>query len=154
MSIQLIRASMKDAETIWRMQQEAFAFLLERYQDYDTNPASEPLEKVQRRIASEGTHFYFIAAGGVPVGAIRVVDKGDGSVKRISPLFILPRYQGRGFAQSAIRETERLHGKTGWQLDTILQEKGNCHLYEKLGYRQTGKARVINPRMTLVDYEK
>ena len=26
------------------------------------------------------------------------------------------------------------------RLDTILQEKGNIHLYEKLGYHQTGRA--------------
>ena len=24
-------------------------------------------------------------------------------------------------------------------LDTILQEKGNCYLYEKMGYRKAGK---------------
>ena len=49
---------------------------------------------------------------------------------------------------------EELHGADKWALDTILQEKGNCHLYEKLGYRQTGATHVVNERMTLVDYVK
>lgn len=39
-------------------------------------------------------------------------------------------------------------------LDTILQEKGNCYLYEKMGYRKTGKTEKINDRLTLVFYEK
>ena len=36
----------------------------------------------------------------------------------------------------------------------ILQEKGNLHLYEKLGYHQTGKIENINERMDIVFYEK
>jgi hypothetical protein len=39
-------------------------------------------------------------------------------------------------------------------LDTILQEKGNCHLYEKIGYKKTGKIEKINERMDIVYYEK
>jgi len=39
-------------------------------------------------------------------------------------------------------------------LDTILEEAGNCHLYEKIGYMKTGKTEVINEKMTLVFYEK
>ena len=41
-----------------------------------------------------------------------------------------------------------------WELDTILQEPGNCYLYEKLGYRKTGESEIINNKMTIVFYEK
>lgn len=41
-----------------------------------------------------------------------------------------------------------------WELDTILQEKGNCHLYEKLRYHQTGKTEVINDKLTVVFYKR
>lgn len=34
------------------------------------------------------------------------------------------------------------------------QEKGNLHLYEKLGYHQTGRVDKINDRMDIVFYEK
>jgi hypothetical protein len=34
---------------------------------------------------------------------------------------------------------EKYKSKIGWKLDTILQEEGNCYLYEKIGYRKTGK---------------
>lgn len=41
-----------------------------------------------------------------------------------------------------------------WKLETILQEKGNCHLYEKMGFQRTGGEKVINSKMTLINYEK
>ena len=154
MNIELIRADMTDAETIWHMQRIAFAELLDRYQDFDTNPGSEPLEKVQWRFSFPATYFYFIRVNGVNAGAIRIIDHRDESPKKISPLFVLPEYRGKGVAQAAIRAAERIHGCSNWSLGTILQEQGNCHLYEKMGYHQTGETKAINERMTLVFYEK
>lgn len=101
------------------------------------------------------TFYYFICIGQQKVGAIRVIDKEEtGENKRISPIFILPEFQGRGIAQKAIRLCEKIHGNENWELDTILQEPKNCHLYEKMGYCRTGKTQVINERLTLVFYEK
>ena len=42
------------------------------------------------------------------VGAIRVVDRKDGSAKRIAPIFILSPYRNRGLAQQAILEAEKI----------------------------------------------
>ena len=149
------RAGVEDAELIWNMQREAFADLLERYQDTETNPASEPIDKVIMRLKQSFTYFYLLESDGEVVGAIRVVDKQEeGKNKRISPLFILPKYWNKGFAQQAMLAVEEIHGSSGWELDTILQEKGNCYLYEKLGYQATGKQEQINERLTLVFYEK
>lgn len=67
---------------------------------------------------------------------------------------LLEKYQGQGIAQKAIQLCEELHGNGNWELETILQEPRNCHLYEKMGYRQTGKTKVINERLTLTFYEK
>ena len=155
MDIKLVRATVDDAELIWKMQIEAFAELLEKYQDYDTNPGSESVEKVIMRLKQPFTYYYLMFINEDIVGAIRVVDKKEISVnKRISPIFIMPEYRNKGIAQLAIVEVERLHGDTGWELDTILQEKGNCYLYEKMGYRTTGKTEIINDKLTLVFYEK
>lgn len=43
--VTLKRATVHDAELIWRMQRKAFAALLARYQDYDTNPGTSPSTK-------------------------------------------------------------------------------------------------------------
>ena len=154
MKIRLVRAAIADAEIIYRMQRQAFAALLEKYRDYDTSPGNEPFEKVKSRIEQPYTFFYLIKSDETVVGAIRVVDKKNGNVKRISPIFILPEYRNQGFAQAAIKAAEEIHGADNWALDTILQEKVNCYIYEKLGYRKTGETKFINPLITLVYYKK
>lgn len=155
MEIKLVRAHLNDAGELWKMQIESFSELLEQYQDFDTSPASEPIEKIQQRLSQSFTYFYFICLDDQKIGAVRVVDKKeDGKRKRISPISILPQYRGKGYAQRAIQLCEEIHGEQDWELDTILQEKGNCHLYEKMGYHQTGKIKQINEKLTLVFYEK
>ena len=154
MSIELRQAKRDDMQTIWQMQVEAFKGLLETYQDYDLSPAAEGLEKVMARFEQPWTTYFFIVADGVNVGAVRVVDKKDGSRKRISPIFIMPEYRGRDYAQKAMLAIEEMYGSDNWCLDTILQEKGNLHLYEKMGYCRTGRIEHINGRMDIVFYEK
>ena len=66
----------------------------------------------------------------------------------------MEEFRGKGYAQDAIRAVEDIYGENNWCLDTILQEKGNLHLYEKMGYRQTGRIEHINERMDIVFYEK
>lgn len=155
MKIELIRASLKDTKEIWKMQVKSFKNLLDKYQDFETNPASETILNVEMRLKQNFTFFYFIFIDNKKVGAIRVVDyKEKNKNKRISPLFILPEYRNKGIAQSVIKICEEIHGNTNWELSTILEEKGNCYLYEKLGYHPTGKTQVINDRLTLIFYEK
>ena len=144
----------EDIETLWRMQVDAFTDLLDKYQDFDLSPAAESIDKVIARFEQPWTKYYFIIAGRIKVGAIRVVDKQDGSRKRISPIWIMPEYRNKGYAQQAILAAEKIYGSDHWCLDTILQEEGNLHLYEKLGYHQTGRLDKINDRMDIVYYEK
>ena len=137
------------------MQKEAFSELYAKYQDRETSPATEKYKDILFRFNQPETTYYFIVVGNQKVGVIRIVDFKDNKTrKRISPIFIMPEYRNKGYAQQAIKEVERIHGEHHWKLDTILQEKGNCCLYEKLGYHQTGKTEQVNNRMTIVFYEK
>ncbi len=154
MNIKLIRATIEDSKVLWQMQLESFQPLLDKYQDYDTNPASEPIDKITNRLKQEETYYYFICMDDVKVGAVRVIDFKSAGNKRISPIFILPKYQNKGIAQIAMQLCEKLHGSDKWELDTILQEEGNCYLYEKMGYHRAGKTEAINDKLTLVFYEK
>ena len=155
MSIEIDKAEFKDLNTILRMQKEAFAELYEKYQDTETSPVTENYENILLRFNQLETTYYFITANNTKVGVIRIVDHKDGVTrKRISPIFIMPEFRNQGYAQQAIKEAERIHGESNWKLDTTLQEKGNCCLYEKLGYHPTGKTKQINDKMTIVFYEK
>lgn len=155
MKVNLIRVGIEKAELIWRMQIAAFSRLYEKYQDTETSPATEPVEKVLERLRQPFTYYYLIECDDEVVGAIRVVDKKEEEkAKRISPIFIMEQFRNRGIAQEAIKAAERIHGSEFWELDTILEEEGNCHLYEKLGYYKTGKTEQLNDKMTLVHYKK
>ena len=155
MDVKLIEAEFDEIDTILQMQKEAFAELYEKYRDKETSPATEKYEDILFRFNQPETTYYFITADNAKVGVIRIVDCNDGVArKRISPIFIMPEYRNQGYAQQAIKEAERIHGENHWKLDTILQEKGNCCLYEKLGYHQTGKTESVNDKMTIVYYEK
>lgn len=45
------------------------------------------------------------------------------------------------YRQAVLEDAEQIHGETNRELETILQEKANCHLYEKMGYHQTDKTK-------------
>lgn len=149
--MELIRANAADAQELWEMQVGAFAGYPEKYKDYDIDPACEKLERIAQRL-TDGSFYYFICVSGEKVGAIRVVNSED--TKRISPVFILQNYRGKGYAQEAIKLAETIHGEHGWELETILQESANCHLYEKMGYKRTGRTDRVNEHMDLVYYKK
>ena len=155
MNIQLVRVGIDEANNLWEMHVRAFLDLYEKYQDTETSPATEKVDKIIMRLNQPFTYYYYIKVDNTKVGAIRVVDKlEEGTAKRISPIFIMPEYRNKGFAQNAIQLAEDIHGFSNWELDTILQEKGNCYLYEKMGYYKTGKTEKINDNLTLVFYKK
>lgn len=83
-------AGLADAEKCHATQVRAFQELLEKYQDYDTNPAAEPLEKIIQRMQWENSVYYFIMVEGEAIGFMRIQDKGTAC--RVSPICILPEY--------------------------------------------------------------
>lgn len=154
MGITLQKAVWTDCEELHRMQLAAFRQLLEVYQDTGTNPGAEPLKKVRQRMEQPETTYHFICLGTQKIGAVRVV-RLSRARRRISPIFLLPEFWGKGLAQQALRAVERDYPQTAvWQLDTIQEEAKLCHLYEKMGYRRTGGETRLQPNMTVVSYEK
>ena len=153
-ALRLVRARAEDAELLRALQEQAFSELLRTYGDHGRSPAEETVEQVRAHITAPGSCYYLLMVGDEPVGGIRVIDPGDGGTKRIAPLFLLPEHRRKGFGSRAVREVERLHGETGWQLNTILQEEGNCRFYEALGYRRMTTRLRINERTDIIFYAK
>jgi len=155
MNVKLHKASRNDCELILEMQLKSFADLLYKYQDYEISPGNETIESIYRRFDQDFTDYHLIEYNSMTVGAVRIITNERENTCRISPVFILPEYQGNGIAQATFKLLEEIYYKYSlWKLDTILQERGNCHLYEKLGYIRTGKYEVIKDNMTIVYYEK
>ena len=98
MSITLVKATESDIKEIWEMQVEAFKSLLEKYQDYDMSPATESYENVLNKYKQPWTSYFFIIRNNEKVGVVRVIDKKDGSRKRIAPIWIMPAFRNQGLA--------------------------------------------------------
>lgn len=154
MNITITKADFDDLTLIHRIQVKAFTPILDKYQDYETNPASETIDHIIRRYNQDFTTYWLIKKEDQAIGAVRIIDKGQG-VYRVSPIFILPSEQGKGIAQKVFQLLEDFYiqGKK-WELETILEEEGLCYLYEKLGYVKTGQSKEIKIGMTIVYYEK
>lgn len=153
MELILEKANVEHAKEIYDLQKTSFKSLLDKYQDYDTNPGGEKLERTIERLEQPFTDFYFITLGEKHIGAVRICDFKNRCV--LKQIFILPEYHGYGYAQEAIKMVESFYTEAErWELDTILQEKKLCYLYEKMGYQKTGKTEKIKDGMDLVYYAK
>lgn len=131
-----------------------------KYHDDETTPVNETLENTIRKIQREGSEYYLIQFRGEAVGAVRISDRHGGhspetGVFYISPIFILPAFHNLGIAQKALQQVFDLYSQASvWKLDTIKQEAGNCHLYEKCGFVRVEGEYAVNEYMTLINYEK
>jgi GNAT superfamily N-acetyltransferase len=104
--VTLQKAGIADAEEIWRMQKKAFWPLYEKYHDDETSPATETPDRVRKRIAQPETDYYFILLDREKAGAIRALRLPEGHM-RVSPVFVLPEYQGRGVGNDSGGKRER-----------------------------------------------
>ena len=128
--------------------------MLEKYHDYGTSPAMETIARTQKRIADPSGGFFKIIADSNWAGAM-CIRQGKEEAVWIGPIFIDPAFQGKGIAQQAMMAAEKLFSHKGvWKLATLLEEQGNCYLYEKMGYSRLSSCVPINDKATLVYYEK
>ena len=153
MDIRLKKADITDVKVLYEFQIKAFKPLLEKYQDYDTNPGAETIERTINRLDEQNSYYYFIQLDHQNIGAIRILSFGD--LCMLKQVYVLPEYQGNGYAQQAMLLAESIHkGAVTWELDTIKQESKLRYLYEKMGYRLTGKEEKIKDGMDLVFFKK
>lgn len=150
MTIQLVRIKQSELKSAWLMQKIGFIDIFLKYFDI-INPVLQGYKRFSKKASR--VDMYWILANSVKVGEIWIGEKDD--VCYLANLFVLKKYRNRGIAQQAILSAETLYPDCRqWRLDTIKQEKRNCHLYEKLGYIPSGVEKKINKRMTIIDYEK
>ncbi len=145
---------LRDVELIHGLKYQAFLPLYEKYHDDETSPARESLEKVIDQLKQDDTEYYVINSGSDKVGAVRIKHKGEG-IYIISPVFVIPEFQNKGIAGKVLEKMFDIYPEAmAWRLETVLQEAGNCHLYERLGFIATGNVKYINDNMTLIEYGK
>lgn len=83
-NLKLIKIDITDAHKLWEMQVEAFNDLYQKYQDTETSPVAEKVDRMIIRLQQPFTYYYYIQENGENVGAVRVIDKREkGTSKRI-----------------------------------------------------------------------
>lgn len=144
----------KNTELIkaFSMQKKCFKPIYEKYHD-ETSPCKEPFAKFVSRTTKSSFQMYWIIDNSTKVGQIWIATKNN--TAKLARLFVLPKYQNKGYATKAIIDIEKLYSQYyHWQLDTIKEEKKNVHLYQKLGYKPNEKEKIINDKMTIIEFEK
>lgn len=149
----LRKATLADCQEIYDLQVISFKSLLDKYQDMDSNPGAEKVEYIMEQFQKPFIDFYLICLDEKHIGAMMIAHfEKTGIMNRIC---ILPEYQEKGYAQEAMRIAESFYPDVEkWKLETILQEKKLCHLYEKMGYQRTDENLHIKEGMDIISYEK
>ena len=154
--LSLVKANISDCDELHDIRLKAFSPLLEKYRDYETSPAAKTVEHLIAYMQNDSIDFYFICLDDIKnIGYIRV-KKVDENKCDLSQIAVLPEYQGNGYAQSALKQVEKFYPSCKvWELATIKQEDKLRHLYEKMGYKLTGKEeQKIKDGMDIIIYEK
>lgn len=152
-NVELVKMKKHEMFKAWRYQKKGFRDTLEKYRDYDTSPATERPKKFALRFNNPIIDSYWVFYNGRIAGAMDIGRKKEYTL--LNRFYILPEYRNQGIGQRALKIAESKYPDSAeWRLDTISEEKNNIHLYEKLGYVEYGERKIINERMTIINYKK
>jgi isopentenyldiphosphate isomerase len=150
--ISLKKASIEDAEELLALQREVFMPLYKKYNDHETSPVTQTMERFKAKF-ERGDYFKILFEAEL-AGSVFVYEKSPG-LMRLHIINILEKYHNKGIAQAVMKRLEIMYPEAdAWELDTILTEERNCYLYEKMGYKRTGEAKVINQDLAIIRYQK
>lgn len=153
MNIRLKLITENDLPYAYRMHFKGFFPTFIKYRDWFKNPVFRTYPEFKSYFHHKNMFMYFIVCDDIPVGQIWILKKDD--MCKLARLFVLKEFQNKGIATQAIFQAEQIFSdRQRWWLDTIKEEQNNCHLYEKLGYKQVGEEKKFNKRMTIIEYEK
>lgn len=141
---------------VQQMYKLAFKQLFEKYHDKYTNPYMETLETLRKKSEQPNSAYYLFHIYKKNVGMFRLTTDSSMSLGRISPLLILPDFQGHGYAQKMLKDVEcQFPSIHHWSLDTIKEEKKLVSLYQKAGYtRLPNKEKNISGSMHIIYFTK
>ncbi|PAF33813.1 GNAT family N-acetyltransferase [Paenibacillus sp. 7516] len=150
MFITFKKSVLEDIETLLLLQKAAFQEDLEKYEDFETNPACETYEKLAENIRKY-QHFTILEKKTI-IGAIDV--RGNDERMHIDKVFISPSNQSKGVGTAAIQFVESQFPNTKlWTLYTPHLSFRNHYFYEKFGYQKTKEIQLAQ-KLILFKYEK
>jgi RimJ/RimL family protein N-acetyltransferase len=148
MNLILQRAVEEDAPSIIRARDQSF------YDDYirfGECPGYHNTPEIMRDTIRKAD-VYRILVDGKMAGDVSVHQPSENGSQWIGCLEIIPEYQNGGIGFETLRAVfERYPETKRWELETPVQNKRNCHFYEKAGFRGT-KETVHSDLLTIRTY--
>lgn len=144
------KSTLEDIESLLPIQKASFQEDLEKYEDFETNPACETKEKLAENI--KRYHHFTILDGDTVIGAIDV--RGNDERMHIDKVFISPESQNKGIGTASIQFLEEKFPNVKlWTLYTPYLSFRNHHFYEKFGYKKVKEVQLTS-KLILFKYEK
>ncbi|MCX5693873.1 MAG: GNAT family N-acetyltransferase [Candidatus Omnitrophica bacterium] len=128
--MKILRADIKDAEEILRLQRLAFYSEAEIYNDYNIPPLKQTLDEFKREFKDRV--FLKAVLDSKIVGAVRIYEKNGTCY--IERLIVSPDMQGRGIGTAILKKIDGYFKVKRLELFTGTKSEKNISLYEKLGY--------------------
>ena len=151
MDLRIRRYEPEDREAVWRLHNEA---LDEVGAHLGNGPWDDDLHGIEAAYLEAGGEFLVGVLDGrvVAMGALRRVSLEEAEVKRMR---VEPALQGRGYGQALLDALHRRAAGLGYstlRLDTAVRQRAARSLYERNGYRESGRGRI--GRFDCVFYER
>ncbi len=142
MNIEIIPATLCDADALVAIQQKAFKRLYDIYRD-EGSPYLRGADEIARWLGRPNWRVYKITADGVLCGGVSFCERnGMPGVYYLARIYVLPELQGRGIASTAILLCEQTVANANlWTLDFPADQPANRRCYEKADYIDTGERR-------------
>lgn len=146
----IVRARVRDAEAILKLQYLCYQTEAALYNDYTLAPLTQTLSDF---LFEYDTHTILVARLGEEiVGSVRGQLRED--ICHIGRLIVHPRLQGHGLGTKLMYAIEEHFSSAArYELFTGYQSEGNLHLYRKLGYTLF-REETVSPQLRLVFLEK
>ena len=132
LSIEILPASIGDAECLLELQKAAFIQQAEIYNDYTIPPLVESIDEF--KTAFENHAIYKTVINSSIIGSVRV--HVENSTCFISRLVVNPTQQNRGIGKALMAFVEKSYSSrvTRFELFTGHKSENNISLYKRLGY--------------------
>ncbi|MED4128064.1 MULTISPECIES: GNAT family N-acetyltransferase [Shouchella] len=129
--MQVVKATLEDAETILALQKVAYQSEAALYNDYTILPLHETIENAQEAFSS---HLILKALDdqGSILGSVR--GKIENGVTKIGKLMVHPSAQNQGVGRALMEAIEKELPSPTYALFTGSKSEKNLFLYQKLGY--------------------
>ncbi|HCS74324.1 MAG TPA: hypothetical protein DIW17_10670 [Clostridiales bacterium] len=156
MNVEIIPATIADADALVGIQQQAFKRLYEIYHD-EGSPFLRGADEIIGWLERPNWRVYKITADGVLCGGVSFCERnGMPGVYYLARIYILPEMQSKGIASTAVLLCEKTVANANlWTLDFPVEQIANRRCYEKAGYTDTGERwEQSNGAITLAYMEK